>query len=48
MQHNVAGRRNSEGQLGHGTRSQDPVSTPAAVEALANFEVQKAFLHAHV
>lgn len=35
----LAYRRNVEGQLGHGRPSQDPVATPAAVEALANFKV---------
>lgn len=32
-------RRNAEGQLGRGIHSQDPVATPAAVEALASFRV---------
>lgn len=38
-QHDLVSRRNVEGQLGHGKQSQDPVATPAAVGALADFKV---------
>ena len=34
-----AHRRNVEGQLGHGTHSQDVAVTPAAVEAFASSQV---------
>ena len=37
--HDLVSRRNVEGQLGHGKQSQDPVATPAAVGALADFKV---------